>query len=99
LVLDEPTTGVDTQNQTNLRQLLVELKIEFDLTLLMVSHDTGMIAGQVNKISCVNRSSHIHGSLESIMQHASEIEEAGCDIEAIARQQFMYKDLSGGGHG
>jgi len=51
LILDEPTVGIDFDNQQNFYDLLKDLKSKFDLTMLFVTHDLDMIKTQANKIT------------------------------------------------
>ena len=54
LVLDEPTIGVDTKTQEKFYKLLKKLNIERNLTILLVTHDTGMISKYFTKIICIH---------------------------------------------
>lgn len=40
LILDEPTTGVDKESSKLIYELLKELNQKFNLTIIMISHDT-----------------------------------------------------------
>ncbi len=62
LILDEPTVGVDTESVDRFYQLLDRLHKEHQLTLLMVTHDIGMMTHHVNKVACLNKNIHFHGN-------------------------------------
>ena len=62
LVLDEPDTHVDNQFETELYSLLKELNEQ--MTILLVSHDIGIISPYIKTIACVNRDLHYHSSNE-----------------------------------
>jgi zinc transport system ATP-binding protein len=53
LLLDEPTANVDRAATSKLYELLVELARR--LTILLVSHDTGVVSQFVSEVLCVNR--------------------------------------------
>ncbi len=53
LLLDEPTANLDPSGGHSLYELLAELKKE--LTVVLVSHDIGVISGYVTSTACVNR--------------------------------------------
>ncbi len=55
LVLDEPTSGVDIEAQTEFYALLRKLNKELNLTLILVSHDVDFIASEVTTIACLNK--------------------------------------------
>lgn len=61
LILDEPTVGVDCEAQEAFYRLLRDLKRELALTLVMVSHDIGVVTEEVDEIACVNRRLVYHG--------------------------------------
>jgi len=59
LVLDEPMTGVDVATTGSLYTLLRELKAE-GVTIVLVSHDVGVVANYVDRLACLNRSLVAH---------------------------------------
>jgi len=54
LILDEPTGGIDTETQTSFYALLRHLNRERGVTLVLVSHDVGVVAQEVTKLACLN---------------------------------------------
>jgi zinc transport system ATP-binding protein len=61
LLLDEPNTGVDVVAQEGFYQALNKLKEERHLTILMVTHDVGVVSHFVDHIACLNISLHYSG--------------------------------------
>jgi len=61
LILDEPTVGVDFKNVEHFYQLLHRLNIEQKITLLLVTHDTGVMTKYATDIVCLNQTLHFHG--------------------------------------
>ena len=53
LLLDEPTASVDHEMEESIYNTLVELNKE--ITILLVTHDVGVISSYVNRIVCLNR--------------------------------------------
>lgn len=62
LLLDEPTSSVDTRMGRNLYALLEEMAGR--VTVILVSHDIGVIAREVDSVACLNRRLYYHGSDE-----------------------------------
>ena len=62
LILDEPVVGLDAGAQERFYSLLSSLNEDHKMTLITVSHDTGAIGTQVNKLACINRRLIYHGS-------------------------------------
>jgi zinc transport system ATP-binding protein len=62
LVLDEPTTGVDTESQDSLAALLDRLHSELGVTILYVSHEFGAVERFVQRLVLVRRTIVFDGS-------------------------------------
>jgi zinc transport system ATP-binding protein len=60
LLLDEPTASLDTHYQTELYSLLKALNQK--ITIVLVTHDTGLVSACVNKVACLNRRLFYHGT-------------------------------------
>lgn len=62
LILDEPSTGIDVVGQEDFYHLLKGLQKKFGLTIVMVSHDIGVITAYVDEIACLNKTLHYQGN-------------------------------------
>jgi len=62
LVLDEPTVGIDVKGQRQFAALINELHDEYQLTVIIVSHDLRAIAAGCDKVACLARTVHYHDS-------------------------------------
>jgi oligopeptide/dipeptide ABC transporter ATP-binding protein len=51
VIADEPTTALDVTIQAQILDLLREMRQRFDLSMLLVSHDLGIIAGTADRIA------------------------------------------------
>ncbi|MDD2837263.1 MAG: ABC transporter ATP-binding protein, partial [Methanothrix sp.] len=82
LLLDEPTAGVDSAQQTEFYDLLCHLNRDLRIAIVLVSHDVTAISKYVNKIACLNQRLYYHDSKEL---SNDDIEKAyGCPVEMIA---------------
>jgi zinc transport system ATP-binding protein len=61
LLLDEPTTGVDTPSKTEFYETLGRLNKEAGITVILCSHDIGVITKAANRILCINRTQFFCG--------------------------------------
>ena len=50
LLLDEPTTGLDVTTQSRILRLLVELRAEFGITMVYVTHNLAVVAAICDRI-------------------------------------------------
>jgi zinc transport system ATP-binding protein len=55
LILDEPTVGIDIEATNLFYQLLDRLNREHGLTIILVSHDVGVVSNKVTNILCLNK--------------------------------------------
>lgn len=55
LILDEPTTGVDVFAEKHFYERLSKLNKKLGITLMLVSHDIGMVTSYVGRLICINR--------------------------------------------
>lgn len=78
LLLDEPTAGVDVAATEGLYDLLRRLHREQGMTVLLVSHDVGVVAQYVNGVACVNRRLVAHGRPEDVLTDPTLTTMYGC---------------------
>jgi zinc transport system ATP-binding protein len=78
LLLDEPTTGVDVAATEGLYELLRVLH-EDGITILVVSHDVGVVATYVDGVACVNRRLVAHGRPDEVLGSEELAQMYGCE--------------------
>ena len=54
LILDEPTIGVDLASQRSLYEMLVRLHKTQGITIVMVTHEVGMVPSYASTVLCIN---------------------------------------------
>jgi zinc transport system ATP-binding protein len=62
LILDEPTTGVDAETQASFYDMLDRLNRRERLTIVLVTHDIGIVNKHVTSVACLNQRLVYHGS-------------------------------------
>lgn len=63
LFLDEPTVGIDMKSQENFYELIYKLNKTMNITVIMISHDIGVMTQKANKVLCMgNKKLIVHDS-------------------------------------
>lgn len=88
LILDEPDSFVDQSFEGELYEILKELNQR--ITIILVSHDIGMISTYVKTIACVNRHLFYHDSSEITQQL---LDNYNCPIELITHGRVPHRVL------
>ncbi|WP_054949366.1 metal ABC transporter ATP-binding protein [Numidum massiliense] len=73
LILDEPTVGVDAKSVEQFYALIADLRRQYELTVLLVSHDIGVMTSKVNRVACLNKRLYFHGNPEEFEQRQNDI--------------------------
>ncbi|MEX2099805.1 MAG: ABC transporter ATP-binding protein [Acidimicrobiia bacterium] len=77
LVADEPTTALDVTVQEQILALLESLRAEFDMSLLLISHDLGVVGTTADRVTVV---------------YAGQRVETGTVREALMRPLHPYTE-------
>lgn len=64
LFLDEPTTGVDAATQEHFYEMLHHLNKDQKITIILITHDIGIVNKHINKVACLNQRLVYHGGHE-----------------------------------
>ena len=73
LILDEPTVGIDGDSVDNLMHILHNLNMEKRVTVLMVTHELGLLAPYINRVLCISDHSLAEEALpETMVIHAHQ---------------------------
>ncbi len=75
LIADEPTTALDVTTQARILDLLRDLVRDFDMGLLLITHDLAVVADVADRIA--------------VMQHG-EVVESGKTTELLTHMQHPY---------
>jgi len=64
LILDEPTTGIDSAAQEKFYDLLTKLNKDKGITIVWSSHDMNAVEKLASKVACIDRKLFFHGESE-----------------------------------
>ena len=72
LIADEPTTALDVTVQAQILELMKELKDQMQSSILMITHDLGIIAGFADRVAVMYAGQIVEqGPVEDIFEHPS----------------------------
>jgi len=82
LLLDEPTTGIDASGQLRFIEFIDQLKRQFSLTVVIVSHDLRAVTAMADRVACLNVTLHYHDAPRRLPPDVVSAMFA-CDLEAL----------------
>jgi len=98
MFLDEPSTGIDVVAQEGFYDFLKRLRDEKGITIVMVSHDIGVVGNFVDKVAGLNKKLHYFGPPKQFLQkdilfnlYGSEVKLLIHSPECITCQHFSLK--------
>lgn len=69
MIADEPTTALDVTIQAQILGVMKELKQKYDMSMIMITHDLGIVAEICDKVSVVYAGKVVeHGTLEDVFE-------------------------------
>lgn len=68
IFLDEPTVGVDVKTQKEFYLFLRKLNKEFDLTLILITHELDIVAHEATELGYINRTLEYYGDPEEFLK-------------------------------
>ena len=67
LILDEPLSGVDIEGQTGLMDMLDEIRKDYDLSILMTTHDFSMLPRYADRVVLIDHEVKRQGTAEEVL--------------------------------
>ncbi len=71
LIADEPTTALDVTIQAQVLELMINLRKQFNTSMILITHDLGVVAQVCNKVAIMYAGEIVeYGDLSDIYEHA-----------------------------
>ena len=67
LILDEPLSGVDIEGQTGLMDMLDEIRRDYDLSILMTTHDFSMLDRYADRVVLIDHEVKCQGTPDEVL--------------------------------
>lgn len=84
LILDEPVSGIDKNGRELFYRILHELKSEYDMSIILVSHDLDLTARYADKVVLLDKTVLKEGTPAQVMESKEFQEVFGCGFTASA---------------
>ena len=98
LIADEPTTALDVTIQAQVLQLMRELKEQYDTSLLLITHDLGVVAEMCDEVAVMYAGKIVEkGSVEDIFERMKHPYTEGLfnSLPNIRNKVSMLKPIDG----
>jgi zinc transport system ATP-binding protein len=84
LILDEPTSGVDARSAAEFYETLKHLNRDHGISVMLVSHDIGLVSKLTNRVACLNGGVCFQGSTYDFTNNPSVLSEVyGYPVELV----------------
>ena len=90
LLLDESTSFMDSHSRDNLEKVLKDYNHQ-GMTIILISHDIGVISRNARQIACVNRKLYYHDDPKLDVNIFEQT--YGCSIDMITHGDFPHRVL------
>ncbi len=97
ILLDEPTTGLDSNGQDQLLSLIIDIKEKHNAAIVLIDHNVNQIIKYCDKVLCLNRTQHWHDKKELISRKVIE-SIFQCELEHMLIHEDVNLGASPDGH-
>jgi len=98
LLLDEPVSGIDIQGKELFYNLVSDLRQQYDLSIILVSHDWSLLSRYADRIILLDRTVQCCGTPEEVFSNEKVLRAYGPAIrEELGKLRLKPKIIHGGG--
>ncbi|MEV7624037.1 ABC transporter ATP-binding protein [Actinoplanes sp. NPDC089786] len=93
LIADEPTTALDVTTQRQILELIDDLRAEFGMAVILVTHDLGVIAGRADRVAVMYAGRVVETAATSSLFHSPKHRYTEALLESLpeeARGERLY---------
>lgn len=96
LLMDEPVSGVDARGRELFYQLVFDLRLQYDLSIILVSHDLDMVARYADRIVLLNRTVLCAGGPAEVLTNEKLQQAYGQLYPESKAQNYLQPNIVGG---
>ena len=85
IVLDEPSSSIDTKTQSKIFQILANVN-DKKIPVIFTTHDSFAVTNSANRIACINKKLDYHGSSKDFLSNKHLAEAYGYNIDVVSHQ-------------
>ena len=85
IVLDEPSSSIDTKTQSKIFQILTNVN-DKKIPVIFTTHDSFAVTNSANRIACINKKLDYHGSSKDFLSNKHLAEAYGYNIDVVSHQ-------------
>lgn len=96
IVLDEPTIGLDSASKKNLLQLIRKLKMRYDKTIILISHDMDLVHSISDYLYVIDKGEIIiEGDKYTVFKQQDKLKEHGIKVPKMIEFSNKVLDKKG----
>lgn len=96
LLMDEPVSGVDARGKELFYQLVSNLRRQYDLSIILVSHDLDMVARYADRIVLLNQTALCTGAPTEVLTSENLLQAYGQIYWEGTVQNHLQPNIAGG---
>ena len=83
IVLDEPSSSIDTKIQSKIFQILANVN-DKKIPVIFTTHDSFAVTNSANRIACINKKLDYHGSSKDFLSNKHLAESYGYNVDVVS---------------
>ena len=83
IVLDEPSSSIDTKTQSKIFQILANVN-DKKIPVIFTTHDSFAVTNSANRIACINKKLDYHGSSKDFLSNKHLAEAYGYNVDVVS---------------
>lgn len=85
IVLDEPSSSIDTKTQSKIFQILANVN-DKKIPVIFTTHDSFAVTNSANRIACINKKLDYHGSSKDFLSNKHLAESYGYSVDVLSHK-------------